>query len=61
MGAVDPKALAAFMGGKPVHAVSCEHPAWVFAGLSMAGWNVLVSLGLAGLSVAAALKERAKR
>ncbi|WP_257839070.1 hypothetical protein [Phenylobacterium sp. J426] len=27
----------------------------------MAGWNALISLGLVGLSVLAALRERAKR
>jgi len=32
----------------------------VFLGLSMAGWNVLISLGLTSLSVAAALRERSK-
>jgi len=39
---------------------ACDHPAWVFAGLSMAGWNAVASLILAGLSVAAALRERGK-
>jgi len=33
----------------------------VFAGLSMAGWNALISLGLVGLSAMAALREKAKR
>jgi disulfide bond formation protein DsbB len=32
----------------------CDKPAWVFLGLSMAGWNALVSLGLAILSARAA-------
>jgi len=36
---------------------SCETPAWVFLGLSMAGWNALVSLALAGVSIAAASKR----
>lgn len=40
---------------------SCEDAAWRFAGLSMAGWNALVSLLLAALSGAAALRERSKR
>ena len=53
--------MAEFMGGKPVQAVRCDEAAWVFAGLSMAGWNALISLGLAGLSGLAALRERAKR
>jgi disulfide bond formation protein DsbB len=31
----------------------CDAVAWSFAGLSMAGWNALLSLGLAGLWLAA--------
>ena len=38
-----------FSGGAP-KAPSCEDAAWVFLGLSMAGWNALISLGLAALS-----------
>jgi disulfide bond formation protein DsbB len=37
---------------------SCDKPAWVFAGLSMAGWNALASLILAALSIAAAAQRR---
>ncbi|WP_300394803.1 disulfide bond formation protein B [Henriciella sp.] len=33
---------------------SCEDAAWTMIGLSMAGWNALVSLGLAALSFTAA-------
>lgn len=33
--------------------VSCTDAAWRFLGLSMAGWNVLISLGLAALSLLA--------
>lgn len=32
----------------------CDRAAWVFLGLSMAGWNVLLSLGLAAASFFAA-------
>jgi disulfide bond formation protein DsbB len=53
-------ALEALAGGAKVRVVSCEEAAWVMAGLSMAGWNALVSLGLAGLGVAAAVRERAR-
>ncbi|MCR5877323.1 disulfide bond formation protein B [Phenylobacterium sp. J367] len=53
--------MEAFLGGEEVRPPACDEAAWVFAGLSMAGWNVLISLGLAGLSVLAALHERAKR
>jgi disulfide bond formation protein DsbB len=35
--------------------VSCTEAAWRFLGLSLAGWNVLISLGLASLALAAAL------
>jgi disulfide bond formation protein DsbB len=31
----------------------CDKPAWVFLGLSMSGWNVLLALGLAAGSLAA--------
>ena len=31
--------------------VSCSEAAWRFAGLSLAGWNALVSLGLAALAL----------
>ena len=33
--------------------VSCTEAAWRFLGLSLAGWNAVISLGLAGLAVAA--------
>ena len=36
--------------GKPAKVVSCAEPAWVMLGLSMAGWNTLVSLALAAAS-----------
>ena len=36
--------------------VRCDAVAWAFAGLSMAGWNVVLSVGLAGVWLAAARK-----
>jgi disulfide bond formation protein DsbB len=33
--------------------VSCTEAAWRFLGLSLAGWNLLISLALAGLALAA--------
>jgi disulfide bond formation protein DsbB len=39
--------------------VSCTEAAWRFLGLSLAGWNVLISLALAGLAALAARKGRA--
>lgn len=53
--------MAAFLNGAKVKPPSCETPAWVFLGLSMAGWNAVIAFGLTGLSVLAALRERSKR
>jgi disulfide bond formation protein DsbB len=39
--------------------VSCTEAAWRFLGLSLAGWNVLISLALAGLALAALVPSRA--
>lgn len=36
--------------------VSCTEAAWRFLGLSLAGWNVLISLGLAAFAAMAARK-----
>ncbi len=58
---VDAAALRQFLNGAPVRAPSCEDAAWVFAGISMAGWNAVASLILAGLSIAAALREWTRR
>ena len=53
-------AMEAFLKGAAVKAPRCDEAAWVFAGLSMAGWNALISLGLAALSALAAVRERRK-
>jgi disulfide bond formation protein DsbB len=37
--------------------VRCDEIAWSLFGISMAGWNVILSLGLAGLWVAAARRD----
>lgn len=60
-GGVDAAAMQALLQGAPIRGPACDEAAWVFLGLSMAGWNALVSLALAALSVAAALRERSKR
>ncbi len=39
-----------------VRVVSCTEAAWRFLGLSLAGWNALVSLALAGLAVLGAAR-----
>lgn len=31
--------------------VACDQPSWIFLGLSMAAWNGLLSLGLAGVAL----------
>jgi disulfide bond formation protein DsbB len=49
--AFDPAAL-----GGAMTVVRCDVVAWSFLGLSMAAWNVVVSLMLAGLSFALALR-----
>ncbi len=58
---VSPEAMAALLDGARIRPPACDEAAWVFAGLSMAGWNVLVSLALVVLSALAALRERSKR
>lgn len=58
VGAAD---LQALLNGAKIAPPSCDKAAWVFAGLSMAGWNAVASLILAGLSVLAALREWSKR
>jgi len=59
-GSVDIKSLQDLLAGKLKNIVRCDQPAWVFLGLSMAGWNAVASLILAALSAAAAVRERAK-
>jgi disulfide bond formation protein DsbB len=38
--------------------VSCDQPAWVFLGLSMAGWNAVAAGGLTLISAVAAFGRR---
>jgi disulfide bond formation protein DsbB len=57
---VSADAMSALLTGAKIHGPACDKAAWVFLGLSMAGWNALVSLALAALSAAAALRERSK-
>ena len=53
-GKVGMGALTSLLHGAKIHGPQCDVAAWRMLGLSMAGWNALVSLGLAGLSVMAA-------
>jgi disulfide bond formation protein DsbB len=51
-GAVPTDLLGAL--NQPLHVAGCDKAPWIFLGLSMAGWNMLISLKLAiysGLSV----------
>lgn len=57
-GGVSAAALAGLMHGAKVAAPRCDQAAWVFLGLSMAGWNFLISLGLASMSALAWLRSR---
>jgi disulfide bond formation protein DsbB len=54
-GAADLEAM--LKGTANIKAPACDKAAWVFLGLSMAGWNVLISLKLAAWSVLAALRK----
>jgi len=59
-GKVTAAQLKDLLNGGGVKMPACDRPAWVFLGLSMAGWNALASLALVGLSLAAAVRERTK-
>ena len=50
--------LSKLLAGKGPTGPMCDKAAWVFAGLSMAGWNCLASLGLTGISAASALRAK---
>ncbi|EJL36184.1 disulfide bond formation protein DsbB [Caulobacter sp. AP07] len=49
--------LVAMLKGAKIAAPSCDKAVWVFLGLSMAGWNAVISLALAVVSFAAALTK----
>jgi disulfide bond formation protein DsbB len=59
--AVSAADMAAFLGGEKIRPPACDEAPWVLAGLSMAGWNAVLSLSFAGASVLAAVRERTKR
>ena len=60
-GSVSAADMQAFLAGAKVRPPSCDKAAWIFLGISMAGWNALISLALAALSAMAAVRERGKR
>jgi disulfide bond formation protein DsbB len=39
--------------------VRCDEPAWTLFGISMAGYNVLISLALAAFSLTAGVRRKA--
>lgn len=59
-GAISTDDLTALLGGAEIKPPACDQAAWVFAGLSMAGWNALISLGLAVASLWAIRHERTR-
>lgn len=50
--------LKELMGKNNIKPPACDQIVWSFLGLSMAGWNALVSLGLVVASVWAGLRAR---
>jgi disulfide bond formation protein DsbB len=46
--------MARLLRGGPIAAPACDKAAWVFLGISMAGWNAIIALKLAILSAIAA-------
>jgi len=54
IGSLSPEEMRKRLEGSPL--VQCDAVAWEMFGLSMASWNALISLGLAGLWLAAAMR-----
>jgi disulfide bond formation protein DsbB len=55
---VSTAAMTDLLGGAKIRPPACDEAAWVFLGLSMAGWNALISLKLTIYSAWAALRDR---
>ena len=51
-------ALAGLLNGARIRPPACDEAAWRMFGLSMAGWNVLISLKLTALSLLALVTSR---
>lgn len=58
-GAVEVSDLMAILDGAKLKPPGCEEATWRMLGLSMAGWNALVSAGLAAISFLAVRGGRA--
>jgi disulfide bond formation protein DsbB len=54
----DPKSILEALN-KPMHPPACDEAAWRLAGVSMAGYNAIASVGLAVLSLIAGARARA--
>lgn len=61
MADLDSLTALAFGTGSTAPIPRCAAVAWSFLGLSMAGWNTLVSAALAGISLAAAKRPKDAR
>ncbi len=59
-GAANAAAIADLLSGDQVAPPRCDQAAWRFGGVSMAGWNALISLGLAGLTALVVLRAVAR-
>jgi disulfide bond formation protein DsbB len=58
LGDIDAGDLSALLAGTAeIRAPACDEAAWRMLGLSMAGWNVLVSAGLAAISFGYATRK----
>jgi disulfide bond formation protein DsbB len=59
-GGVSAGQMADLLNGAKIQPPACDKAAWVFLGLSMAGWNALASLALSVLSLLAVAHEKRK-
>jgi disulfide bond formation protein DsbB len=55
---VDAAALTALLNGARSAMPACDKAAWIFLGISMAGWNAVISAALAAASALAAAQGR---
>ena len=53
--------VMALMRGRATATPACDKAAWVFLGISMAGWNFLASLGLIAMSTLSVFRPRSAR
>lgn len=61
MASVDTAAMQALLGGAKQAIPMCDVVVWKYLGLSMAGWNAIVSAVLAVLSLIASTRRRDER